>query len=269
MRFMKTAAAPALCLLLCCVLSISAWAMENNMLKVGIKYGSEAMFSANLQNYDETQAVGYAMGYFDSARNFVPLGPTTAENKITVIVDGNCYVSGSTYYAGTGGGTVVGGCHLQSETVYETYEEAMQAAAAYENAFPAFLDNGWVFRVGQYTSESEAESARLSWQGWDSVRVVSPSRTGVMVTVTGTNRILFYFDCSGLYSLAVKPISVGGKAVTWFRGFRYYGDFEYQRVTGGNMNVLNVLHVDDYVKGCVGWEIGNDKPLEAVKAQAV
>lgn len=265
----KTLRTPALCLLLCCLLALSARAMENDMLKVGIKYGSDAMFSANLQNYDETQAVGYAMGYFDSARSFVPLGPTTAENRITVIVDGNCYASGSAYYAGTGGSTVVGGWHLQSDMIYGSYAEAAYAAAPYEGAFPAYLSEGWAFRVGQYTSRESAEAGLLNWQGWDAVHVVEPSRTGVMVTATGSDRILFYFDCGGLYSLAIEPVSVGGKAVTWFRGYRYYGGFEYQRVTGGNINVLNVLHVDDYVKGCVGWEIGNDKPLEAVKAQAV
>ena len=40
------------------------------------------------------------------------------------------------------------------------------------------------------------------------------------------------------------------KTVTWFRGYRYYGGFEYQRVSGGNINVINVVDLEDYVK-CV------------------
>ena len=39
-------------LLLVCLLSTGARAMEHDMLKVGLKYGSDAMYSANLQNYD-------------------------------------------------------------------------------------------------------------------------------------------------------------------------------------------------------------------------
>lgn len=254
--------------LLACLCCVGAQAMENNMLKVGIKFGNDAMFSANLQNYNDTVAgLGYTMGYFDSARNYIPLGIRTDEYKISVTCDGSFYASGSTYYEGGGG---VGGWHLQLQTVYATYDEAAMAAAQYDGAFVAFLSDAFAVRVGQYYSMSEAEAAALAWNGADAVRAVSPSRTGVVVTVTGTNRVLFYFDCGGLRSLAVMPQSVyGEKPVTWFRGYRYYGGFEYQRVTGGKMNVINVVNIEDYVKGSVPWEIGNDKPLEAIKAQAV
>lgn len=249
-----------------------ARAIENDMLKVGIKYGGDAMFSANLQNYNDTVAgMGYTMGYFDGGRNYIPLGPETDEYKISVTIDGNFYASGNANYAGTGAaGATVGGWHLQLLTAFGTYEEAAYAASQYDGAFVAFLMSGYAVRVGQYTSQSEAEAAMASWGGADAVQVVSPSRTGVIVTVTGMNRVLFYFDCGGLYSLAVMPRPVGGeKPVTWFRGYRYYGGFEYQRVTGGNLNVINVVNIEDYTKGSVPYEIGNDKPLEAIKAQAV
>lgn len=258
-----------LALLMGCLLCISARAMENTMLKVGIKYGSDAMYSANLQNYDG-MGLGYEMGYFDAERAFVSLGATARGSKVTVITDGNSYASGNAYYAGTGSaGQTVGGWHLQLERTFDTYWEAADAASSYPDAFVAYLTGVYAVRAGQYTSQSDAESALSAWGG-EAVGVVPPSRTGVVVAVTGTNRVVFYFDCGGLRSLAIRPLSIGGeKPVTWFRGYRYYGSFEYQRVTGGNINVINVVEIEDYVKGCIGWEIGNDKPLEALKAQAV
>ncbi len=259
-------------LLLSCVCAAGASALDNDMLKVGIKYGDEAMFSANLQNYNDSVAgLGYTFGYFDSGRVYVPLGPATQEYKVTVTVDGNFYTTGSACYPGTGSaGATVGGWHLQLLDVYATYEEAMDAAARYDGAHIAYLMNAYAVRVGQYASQAEADAALAAWGGADAAQVVAPSSTGVVVTVTGTDRVLFYFDCGGLRSLAIQPQSVNGeKPVTWFRGYRYYGSFEYQRVTGGNLGVVNVVNIEDYTKGSVPWEIGNDKPLEAIKAQAV
>lgn len=261
-----------LCLLLSVSLSVRAHAIENDMLKVGIKYGNDAMFSANLQNYNDAVAgLGYTMGYYDGVRNYVPLGPSTDEYKVSVTIDGNFYASGNANYSGTGSAaSTVGGWHLQLAGDFASFEEAAYAASQYDGAFVAFLTNRYAVRVGQYTSQGEAEAALASWTGWDEAEVVSPSRTGVVVTVTGTNRVLFYFDCGGLYSLAVMPKPIGDeKPVTWFRGYRYYGGFEYQRVTGGNINVINVVNIEDYTKGSVPYEIGNDKPIEAIKAQAV
>ncbi|MBR3561774.1 MAG: SpoIID/LytB domain-containing protein [Oscillospiraceae bacterium] len=258
-----------LSLLLACFLSTGARAMEHDMLKVGLKYGSDAMYSANLQNYDNAGR-GYAFGYYDSARSFVPLTATT-ESKISVSIDDNLFISGSSYYLSAATySQYIGAYHLQLMQSYETYEEAAAVAANYDGGFVAFLIDRYAVRVNQYRTEEGVNRAFGEWAGADTVEIVSPSRTGVMVTVTGTDHILFYFDCGGLRSLGVQPLSADGeKPVTWFRGYRYYGGFEYQRVTGGNMNVINVVNIEDYTKGCVGWEIGNDKPLEAIKAQAV
>ena len=266
-RRFKTA---LLCLLLCLCCTVGARAMENDMLKVGIKYGGDAMFTANLQNYDGA-GLGYAFGYFDGSRSFVPLGASTQENKISVAADDNVFISGGAYYQTMPANYTeyIGAYHLQLTRRFGSYEEAASAAAACDGGFVAYLADSYAVRVGQYRTSEGVERAMNEWAG-EAAEIVSPSRTGVMVTVTGTDRILFYFDCGGLRSLGVQPQSAAGeKTVTWFRGYRYYGGFEYQRVTGGNLSVINVVNIEDYTKGSVPYEIGNDKPLEAIKAQAV
>jgi peptidoglycan hydrolase-like amidase len=101
------------------------------------------------------------------------------------------------------------------------------------------------------------------------LRVVQCSSTGIIVTKTRTNQILFEYDCWGILPLGVMPDGQGEKAVTWFKGYRYHGGFEYVRVTGGNLNVCNVVNLEDYVKGVIPYEMNPDWPAEALKAQSV
>ena len=87
-RFLKTA---VLSLAMLCAFCVSAQAMENDMLKVGLKYGSGALFTARLQNYNDVlSGSGYTFGYYDADRSFVPLAQTD-EQKVTVTVDGKPY----------------------------------------------------------------------------------------------------------------------------------------------------------------------------------
>ena len=98
-------------------------------------------------------------------------------------------------------------------------------------------------------------------------RAIQSSSTGVVVTRTRTTDILFEFDCSGVHALGVRPS--GRETSTWFKGYQYGGGFEYPRITGGNLNVVNVVGLEDYVKGVIPYEMGGAWPLEALEAQAV
>ena len=70
-RFWKTI---ILSMLLALTLCVGAQATENTMLKVGLKYGTNALFTARLQNYNDTlSGSGYEFGYYDADRSFVPL----------------------------------------------------------------------------------------------------------------------------------------------------------------------------------------------------
>ena len=85
-----------LCFFTAVILTAGAFASENT-LKVGLYYGSSALFSANLQNY---QGSGYELGWFDEeSREFYYVG-YLPEEKISMTVDGNIYISGGAYFAG-------------------------------------------------------------------------------------------------------------------------------------------------------------------------
>ena len=245
--------------------TVSAGAVTNDTVKVGLKYGSSALYSANLEN---AVGSGYAFGYYDSDRMFCQLGET-AETTVSVTAAGNISVaSDGSYSAGSSGsGGVIGGWHVQLYEAYDSYYEAEAAASRYSGGYPAYVSGAFVVRVGSETSEGRAESLRdsLGLSG----EIVSAGSTGVVVTVTKTNRVLFEFDCQGALSLGIQPCSWGEDAETWFKGYRYNGGFEYNRVTGGNINVVNVVNLEDYVKGVLPHEMGGSWPLAALQAQAV
>ena len=64
--------------------AVSASAVVNDTVKVGLRYGSSVMESANLEN---DQGEGFAFGYFDRDREFVELD-WTDETAITMSPDG-------------------------------------------------------------------------------------------------------------------------------------------------------------------------------------
>ena len=71
-----------LSVLLALTLCVGAQATENTMLKVGLKYGTNALFTARLQNYNDTlSGSGYEFGYYDADRSFVPLAATDEQRS--------------------------------------------------------------------------------------------------------------------------------------------------------------------------------------------
>ena len=81
---------------------------------------------------------------------------------------------------------------------------------------------------------------------------------------TETGKVLFT-SAEGLEQLAIRPNS----RLTWFKGYKWYGDFVYRRASNGNITVINYVNVEDYVKGVLPYEIDPDWPADAQKAQAI
>lgn len=130
----------------------------------------------------------------------------------------------------------------------------------------AWISGEYVVRTGCYDSRSEAEDAAEDIDGGYAEKV---SDTAVTVTVTGTTDILFEYDYRGILPLGVQPEGWGEEPITWFKGYRYRGGFEYPRITGGNLSVINVVDLEDYVKGVIPHEMSGQWPLAALEAQAV
>jgi stage II sporulation protein D len=65
--------------------------------------------------------------------------------------------------------------------------------------------------------------------------------------------------------MAVLPFSTQ----TWFNKYKYNGGFEFRRVYGNDITVINVVTMEQYIKGVIPYEVSPSWPLEAQKAQAI
>ena len=231
------------------------------MVRVGLAYGSGAL--ENNTGYGS----GYRMGYFDDDLDFVELAWTDEdETQITMVKTQNTWVNGTSYSNSDNGGDVIGCYHVLVESGYRSYEQAAADAQEYRDGFVAWIDGDYQVRAGSYTSRQEAEDAAQSLGG----TVAGTSSYAVNVTRTGTAEILFQFDGGDALALGVMPDVTGADAVrTWFKGYRYYGGFRYERIGGGDLTVVNILDLETYIKGVVPYEMSSSWPLEALKVQAV
>ena len=240
-------------------------------IKIGLYYDSAALSAANLQNVSGMDT-GYAFGYYDEDREFVSTYEIDDENQITVLKNANLWLSGSTYsdvplanYE-----EEIGAYCLQIDEYFDL-EDALDVIEEIEDedydAYLCYTAGGFRVRIGQYTSGESANEKLNDVEsdiGWPLERRV-PNETCYTVVLTGTSEIVYQFDMLGDYPLGIQPLS----EQTWFKGYKYYGGFEYNRVSGNNMNVINVVGLTDYVKGVVPYEVSVSWPVEALKAQAL
>lgn len=235
-------------------------------LRVGLAYGSNALVSANLEN-NTGYGSGYRFGYYDSDLDFVELGRTNSSvTKLTMVKVQNIWVSGTSYSTSDNGGELIGCYHVQMPGSYNSYNAAYSEASDYSDGFVAWIDGAYQVRVGAYETKAEAESRASSLGG----TVVGTSSYAVNVTQTGKAKILFQFDGGSSTALGIMPDVTGaGETRTWFKGYRYPGGFRYERVNGGNLTVVNIVDMEDYLIGVVPYEMSDSWPLEALKAQAV
>lgn len=241
-----------------CTFVLTAFAnAAENVVKVGLYYNDTALEAANLKN---EVGNGYQVGWYDeTTRDFISVG-WLEEQAITVTV--NC------------------GYHVQIDDEFASFEEAEFVADQFRTGFVCYINNTYRVRVNTFSSREDAEAAAATYTTYVwydmfggvhrfSGSVTSPSATGVTVVITDTNTILFEFDCSGAKALGILPNGGREGTLTWFKGYTRRGGFEYRRSTGGNINVINVLDLEDYVKGVLPYEMIPSWPLEALKAQAV
>ncbi len=240
------------------------------ILRVGLAYNSNTVAAASLRN---KSGGGFSLGYYDESRQLVPLA-WTDESQIAVLITQNLYLTGSGGYSYSDGGRGAVGCfHVQLPGEYGDFASAQEAARQVENGFVAWIDGVYRVRAGSYTRRAAAEEAAAA-SGVEGAVLGETSGFGYSVVADGSTRVLFQFDAdrSGeTGALGVVPAAgAGEKAVSVYNGGRsYYGGFRFERIDGGESTVVNLIGLEDYIKGVVPYEMSPSWPLEALKAQAV
>jgi stage II sporulation protein D len=231
----------------------SSYTPSVSTLRIGLAHGSTAnptLPSANLQNVDRMGS-GYEFGYYNANRNFVSIGVTTTETRITMMIDRNMYwnpggAASGDYQEGTTGSVVVGCFHIQLDSGHNSFGDAKAVADRHTDGFVRYQSGRFLPLVGQYTTSADANAAIAS-RGFTGAMVNSGTSNTITVTRTGTNTILFEYD-NGSTPLGVRPIPISNeKPETWFRGYRYNGGFRYERNNGALITVVNMVAIEDYI----------------------
>lgn len=258
--------------LISCALFVSAAPEANPIVRVGLYYNTSALPSANLQNVDGF-GYGYRFGFFDTTHSFIQQYSTDETNRISMLKDKNLYFyDGKFYETGAPSGSIlIGAYHIELDSVYATAEEAKVSLANLKAqqipAFVAFNENAYKIRIGSYGTVTAAQNDVAKYSNIGSGKVVGNSDQCITVVNTVNGKILFEYD--NATSLAVYP-SLGEleAPLTWFKGYKYYGGFQYIR-TSGNISVINFVPMQEYTKGVIPYEMSPSWPLEALKAQAL
>ncbi|MBR4955233.1 MAG: SpoIID/LytB domain-containing protein [Clostridia bacterium] len=248
-----------------------AAAQPVSVLKIGLSYGDNAVPAAKLQNVAGDQS-GYQIGFYDSNLKFYPL-ITTYERDIVVIKDKSIWITSENEYVDVKPSShkyYIGAYHAQVDATFATYNDAMALANVFTQmgyqAFPAFINGVFRLRVGEHLTYEKAQEsvASLNAATGLSFTVVGGSETCYTVAITGTDKILFEFD-SYESPMAALPFSTQ----TTYNKYKYNGGFEFRRVYGNDVTVINVVTMEQYIKGVIPYEVSPSWPLEAQKAQAI
>lgn len=239
-------------------------------VKIGLFFKDNALTSGNLLN---SVGSGYRFGYHNG-NEFHILG-YTAETGISVLKAQNLYYTTKTsdnlpsYVEEQVSDIAVGCHHLKLSGTYDSFEQA-KSTAEQIGGFPAWIKGEYQVRIGAYLSQSAAEAAAATL-GISGLSVVGTSSSAITVVVTGSSKPIFQFDGGTANPMfTVKPgLDDSVKTVTHFKGYKYYGSFRYERIDGGNLTVVNLVDIEDYVRGVLPYEMSPSWPLEALKAQAV
>lgn len=254
-----------------CVSFPGANAVETTQtMRIGLYYNDTVVAVGNLENVTGS---GYRFGYYDADRVFHPLAATD-ETKISVMISRNLYLtSGGLYVFESGGAVDTVGCfHIQTPGEYEDYDSAWAVAGQLENGFVAYIGGKYYARAGSYASRTEAQAAADTFMV-AGCTVGETTAYGYSVVKTGTTKILFQFD--GLQTGETNALGIlpgtddSVKTITAFKGYQYYGGFRFERINGEKSTVVNMVDLEDYVKGVIPYEMSASWPVEALKAQAV
>ncbi|MFI3227217.1 MAG: SpoIID/LytB domain-containing protein [Clostridia bacterium] len=239
----------------------------NPVLKIGFLYGSDAVATTNLDNYTGS---GHSFGYFDDNYNFTSLFQTDYE-AISILKNDNIYLGTDGLYYDTklsNSQGLVGAYSIELSVVYDNANDALyKSMTVHDDAFPVYIDGVYKVRVDSFSTEANAQSALAtirSETGDANAYVVYPRTDLYTVTSTKSIKVLFQFADNGK-DFGVLP----NGDITWTKGYRYYGGFEYSRLSGGDITVVNVVTMQDYVKGVVPYEMSGSWEIEALKAQAL
>lgn len=258
---------------------------DEKKLRVGISYGTSVTIG-----YSISATNGFYLGtQLLSGSNYSFSYLWTLPNaNITMLPIANVKMAKSDYsLAKKGESSLVGGYSVVLKRSFASTvalnrwisEKNTLLSAAGVYAFPAYINGQLQLRIGTY-ADDEAAAVAVSkimpyFRGY-AFSISSPSNTGITVIDSKTGIVLFQYDNSDTnVALGTYPIfSEGNEIFTKVTSTNliYRGVFCFKRYIASSTNgitAINVLPIDEYVKGVLPYEVSSSWNIEALKANAI
>lgn len=250
-------------------------------LAIGIRYGADAPFSvAMLSPY------GFVVGEAEitrTERNFTPLYRLNTAS-VYAVCDTNLKIGyNSCSAAASESETDIGGYHVEIPTGGDLWDDLREYAdlfeAMYGHCFPAYINGEKSIRIGafpSYTAAGEAAATVSALMPDSTVRIASPSATGVCVLDESMESILFEYEGGDHSYLGFSAYQQAGRDYAYIQDSAtstiYDGLFCYRHFIGSECNGLvqiNMVELNTYVEGVLPNEIYTSWDLETQKAFAI
>lgn len=203
---------------------------------IGLKYDRQALYEAYFYN---PSGDGFAIGAYDADRVF-HASLESESSTLTVYPERLWRV-------------------LYDERFSD--ETSAKSFAASRDATVVSIDGEYRVVYGYFDSSWEAED-HIRWYGIAG-RVWLEER---IAFYDGSGKLVYRCDMDDTPALRARG---GEKSLTWFDEESYRGGFILRADDEKRLIVINVVALEDYVKGVVPYEMSPSWPIEALKAQAV
>ena len=154
---------------------------------------------------------------------------------------------------------------------YFTYTDAKEALSALKtegvNKCVAYVsDSMWEIYLGEYTSQSEMNSAMNSlaekYPELKLKQVVATLTRNYLVSKDSNEKVIF--ENVGKYVSFTTKDNIISLITRKYKGY-----IQFIRVDSGKMTAVNKVSFDEYLCGVVSTEMSPSWPIEALKAQAI
>lgn len=129
-------------------------------------------------------------------------------------------------------------------------------------------DSGAGYAFGEYDDERVFHEKWRTDQDNILLSCVKRNEQWRLIVISVFDNEILYTASNNTEAIAFVPLGEG-TGCSWFRGNLYCGGFECTLDHDYLIRVVNVLGLEDYVKGVVPYEMSNNWPYEALRAQAV
>ncbi len=251
--------------------NLNTSAAEAASVKIGLFYGSTAQSQINISCDKGVSFCDYDIktGKYNNTYN------SEAGQTVTIRKDSYFIQSGTNFKpVALNGNPTSGPFHIQLNGTYNTYNDTVSPIQSYSQkgitAYPVYTDLGWQIWTGFYVSKSAAQAAVntiKSKLGENTYTVIDEITTRIYGADLNGN-VLFMYASSvnllrgrSLSSTNPNPVKIGTSL--------YRGQIEFNRLSGSDMTIINVLPFEEYLYGVVPNEMPAYSNIEALKTQAV